>query len=150
MPGQTVLRDCTFGDLESVVAIERASFPDPYPLLEFAAWLSISAARFVVACVGDELVGYAIARRGPREGEIISIAVAPGARRTGVGRALMEAAMEYLDGCQRIQLMVEKGNAGAIALYRSFAFKETGRVVEGYYPSGGDALEFERTRPRRR
>lgn len=139
-----VLRDCKLGDLKAVVAVERASFPGyPYHLSEFAFLRVSPRTMFTVATMDDEVVGYAIARREHRVGEIVSIAVIPEFRGKGIGKALMRAAMDYLEKCGRIYLMVERTNTNAINLYRSFSFQTSGRIVEGYYPDGGDAIEFE-------
>jgi [ribosomal protein S18]-alanine N-acetyltransferase len=147
MSGRVTLRPCRLNDLGRVVAIERASFPDPYPRSLFAALLLSPLSRFVVACVDDVVVGYVLALHEPtRDGQIMSIAVSCGHRGKGVGRALMAAAMESL-GRRRVHLLVRRSNQAAIRLYRSFLFKETGLVVEGYYPDGEDALEFERVEP---
>ena len=57
----------------------------------------------------------------------------------------MEAAMESLEGCDSVRLLMRRSNRAAMALYRKFSFRETGVVVEGYYPDGEDAVEFEWT-----
>jgi [ribosomal protein S18]-alanine N-acetyltransferase len=142
-PYGVTLRACRHEDLQRVQLVERESFPDPYTESVFEFFLLDPRTDFVVACVGDSVVGYVIATRGPREGSIQSIAVLPDFRRRKVGGMLMKSAMEYLAPCARVVLLVGRTNAGAIRLYRSFSFRETGRVFEGYYPSGDDALEFE-------
>ena len=50
--------------------------------------------------------------------------VEAGARRTGLGRALVEAAIEraVARGCRRIDLDVNEDNHNALALYRSMGF----------------------------
>lgn len=140
------MRACRPGDLGKVMAIEKASFTDPYPLEEFLAHLLGNRSGFVVASVDSEVVGYVLAA-GEKGGEgwIRSIAVVPGYRRRGVGAALMGAAMKSLAGCDRVRLLVRRSNGAAMALYRRFSFKETGIIVEGYYPDGEDAVEFEWT-----
>lgn len=47
------------------------------------------------------------------------------ARRTGLGRALVEAALERASerGCRRIELDVDEGNAAALALYEECGFE---------------------------
>ena len=47
-----------------------------------------------------------------------------GARRGGLGRALVEAACDHARerGCRRIQLDVNEANRGAVALYESLGF----------------------------
>ena len=50
--------------------------------------------------------------------------VREGARGTGLGRALVEAAIERARarGCGRVELDTNEGNAAALALYESFGF----------------------------
>ena len=83
------------------------------------------------------------------EGEILTIAVAPAAQRTGLGERLMRAAMARLaaERASSLFLEVEDGNAGAIALYRKLGFKQVGRR-DAYYAgatrTGGAALVMRR------
>lgn len=53
------------------------------------------------------------------------IFVEDGARGTGLGRALVEAAFERARerGCRRIELDVNEANRGAVRLYESFGFE---------------------------
>ncbi|HUI86561.1 MAG TPA: GNAT family N-acetyltransferase [Nitrososphaerales archaeon] len=146
MSGRVTVRPCRIGDLDRVVAIENESFTDPYPWAEFAAHILSRRSGFVVACIDGEVAGYVLAaREASGEGWIKSIAVIPRFRRSGVGAALVEAAMGSLAGCDRVRLLVRRSNEAAMALYRKFSFGETGVVIERYYPDGEDAVEFERT-----
>ena len=138
-----ILRACRHQDLRSVQFIERESFPDPYTEAVFGFFLHDPLSHFVVACIGESVVGYVIATRGPRGGVIQSIAVLSEFRARKVGATLMKSSMGYLAPCGRVVLLVGRTNASAIRLYRSFSFHETGRVFERYYPSGDDALELE-------
>ena len=55
----------------------------------------------------------------------LGISVAASAQRTGVGRALMQAALDYADRwtqIRRVELTVFSDNVGAIALYQSCGF----------------------------
>ena len=139
------LRLCKFQDLDQLGTIERNSFSyRPYGRTDFIWFLSSAPAGFVVACVNDSPVGYVIAYGHPLgTGVIQSIAVLPEFRRRGIGRSLLNAAIEHLSACKRIELLVERGNEGAISLYREFAFRETGRVIKRYYGEK-DAIEFAR------
>lgn len=64
------------------------------------------------------------------QGWVIGIGVAAGARRQGVGRRLMEAAITFArtTGAPYLYLVVDPTNAPAIALYRHTGFIETGEV----------------------
>lgn len=85
--------------------------------------------------------GMVLAREAAGEAEILTIAVAPEARRRGVGRALMLAAagMAAARGAQAMFLEVAETNAAARALYESLGYRPVGRRKR-YYPDGADAL----------
>lgn len=135
-----------YSDLKRITAIEKESFPDPYPLHEFANHLMNPRSRLFVACIDGKLVGYVLTACESRYGgKIRSIAVSPDFRGKGVGKTLMTAAMEYLSKFGRVNLLVRRTNRIAIDLYRSFSFKESGRVIAGYYLDGEDAIEFDWT-----
>ncbi|MFC5396631.1 GNAT family N-acetyltransferase [Bosea vestrisii] len=82
-----------------------------------------------------EPCGFVMSRIAADEGEILSIVVAGGKRRSGLGQALLCAHMAQLAarGTARLFLEVEEGNAPAIGLYRRLGFDTVGRR-EGYYP----------------
>ena len=65
----------------------------------------------------------------PSVGNIFSMWVDPSARRRGVGRALLERAIESAGahGATRVQLTVTEGNIGACEMYRRAGFVETQR-----------------------
>jgi ribosomal-protein-alanine N-acetyltransferase len=145
-PSAYVLRACEFRDLAQVGQIERASFPErPYTRLDFAYFLLAARDGFIVASKDGSVVGYVITMARGREGSIQSIAVSPESRGKGVGELLLRSAIDSLAGrCDRVHLLVDAGNEAAIRLYRRLSFAETGKVVMGYYPNGGDAVEMAR------
>ena len=66
--------------------------------------------------------------------EILTLAVAPAARRRGIGAALVRAAagLAAQGGADNLFLEVAQDNPAAQALYRSLGFAEAGRRA-GYY-----------------
>ena len=84
----------------------------------------------------ERIEGYAGLRapRGAQQADIQTIAVVPGARRGGLGRALMGALIaEARDrGVREIFLEVRADNQGARALYESLGFEPIA-VRPGYY-----------------
>jgi ribosomal protein S18 acetylase RimI-like enzyme len=94
---------------------------------------------------GGPVVGF-VATRAERGSLAISgLAVEPSYRRSGIGRALVRAAVRSARarGLDRIELHVSTGNEAAIALYTRERFRKDQRL-EGFYsarrfPDGGDA-----------
>jgi len=96
----------------------------------------------------DALAGFILVRAVAGEAEVLTLAVEPGARRTGVGRTLVEAACDLASdaGAQTLWLEVAVDNAAARALYAAAGFEPMG-ARRGYYarPEGRvDALVLRR------
>jgi ribosomal-protein-alanine N-acetyltransferase len=74
---------------------------------------------------------------------VLDVATLPASRRSGLGRLLMEHAIEYarVNGIKHILLEVRRSNATAIRLYRACGFFAMG-VRPRYYPDDEDALEM--------
>lgn len=90
--------------------------------------------------------GFILLQSVAEEAEILTLAVHPKARRSGLARALIEQAQDTLS-VARIFLEVAEDNAPARALYAACGFIETGRR-SAYYkrPDGSrvDALLLQR------
>ncbi len=83
---------------------------------------------------------------GPGDAHLFGLWVAPGFRRAGVGRALVEAVMAQARaaGKRRLILHVVADNAGARGLYQGAGFVATGRSVP--YPHDDQLTEVEMAR----
>jgi ribosomal-protein-alanine N-acetyltransferase len=93
--------------------------------------------------------GFVLTRHVLDEEELLLIAVAPGARRRGVGAALVEHlfAAARPRGTARIFLEMRRGNP-AIHLYRKFGFEPIGERRNYYRMANGeriDAITFARS-----
>ncbi|MFD1506012.1 GNAT family N-acetyltransferase [Georgenia yuyongxinii] len=102
------------------------------------------AGRSFVACRADAVVGlvsYYAEDGRPRERQLVSMWVAPEARRSGVARALVDAVLDAAaaEGAERLTLFVVDDNEAARRLYEQLGFVATGEVQE--LPS--DALRTE-------
>jgi ribosomal-protein-alanine N-acetyltransferase len=75
------------------------------------------------------------------EAEILTVAVAPSARRRGIGTLLLDQARDRLAaaGATVLFLEVSVKNTAGIALYTRFGFAVAGRRRR-YYSDGSDAL----------
>ena len=88
---------------------------------------------FWVAEQGGLVVGTVMAGYDGHRGWIYSLAVRPDLRRGGIGAGLMRAAEERLAGlgCDKVNLQIVGGNAGAKAFYESCGFLEEDRISMG-------------------
>ncbi len=130
-------------DLPALVALEAAAFPDPWSARMLSAEIEDPSSLVLVAEDGaaGPIAGYAAFRRAADEAEFLSVAVAPAARRRGLGRRLVVAGLTRMreDGARTCYLEVRPANRPARALYRSLGFREVGRR-RAYYRDGSDAL----------
>ena len=106
--------------------------------------LTSAHTHYLVAYDGEDIDGYAgmLAPRGAKEADIQTIAVAAGARRNGIGRALVAALLAEATarGAAEVFLEVRADNPSAQALYRSFGFEEIGVRPHYYQPDDVDAV----------
>lgn len=153
------LRHYTRADLGALHALDQVCFEPEiaYSRAELESFLNHPSGFSIVACHGAQIVGFAVirsVRRNAAPGKplpdeavihILTIDVAPQARRQGVGALLMDwiilkAAMLRADA---IQLEVAVTNDGAQRFYERFGFSVTG-TIPGYYNGTVDALSLER------
>jgi ribosomal-protein-alanine N-acetyltransferase len=111
------------------------------------AQLETSGVRIWVAMQNDELAGAVASREAVGEAEILNLAVAPAWRGRGMGRRLMETALEEAisAGVRRVFLEVRESNAGARRFYLRLGFAEAGRRRGYYQHPAEDALLLSRT-----
>ena len=138
----SVLRAARAADVPALAALHALAFDHPWSGEELATLLA-SPGGFALI-VEDE--GFILCRAIGGEAEILTLAVAPAARRRGAGRALVEAAAGLAEGLEADSLFLEVAhdNAAALALYRSTGFEQVG-LRRGYYASGADAVVMRRT-----
>ncbi len=81
-----------------------------------------------------DLVGFLVARRMADEMEILNLAIEPALRRRGVGRRLLEAALELgrARSAKRVFLEVRASNAAAIGFYERHGFARIARRPRYY------------------
>jgi mycothiol synthase len=95
-------------------------------------------AGFLVASRGDELVGFHWTKVHPDgTGEVYVIGVHPSTQGSGIGRALLAAGLQVLEGAPEIVLYVEAANAGAVRLYESYGFTHAPRDTDVLYATAG-------------
>lgn len=132
-------------DVDVLARLHAASFADAWSA-EWIAKLLAHPSTFALL-VDGEFGGFVLVRAAGGEAEILTLAVAPAARRRGIGSALILAACRQAQemGADTMFLEVSRTNEPAKTLYTRLGFREVGRR-RGYYQEPGrsneDALVF--------
>ena len=117
---------------EELAALHGRCFavPRPWTAAEFTGFLADPLAFVLIE--GD--AGFILGRAVAGEAELLTLAVAPEARRRGLGRKLVARFLYQarLRGAEQAFLEVAAGNEAARALYARCGFAESGRR-RGYY-----------------
>lgn len=128
------LRWLIFRDMPTVVDIENESFSNPWTKKKFVRCMSNCNVIGMVAEVNNEVVGYMIYEIMPKEITLLSFAVHPKHRRSGVGRTLIERLIYKLDKGRRNRILaaVRERNLEAQLFLRNMGFLCT-QVLTDYY-----------------
>ena len=129
-------------DLPEVIAIERASFPNPWTGPLFLQELQVAFSRIILARrPGGPVAGYVCRWFVADEVHVLNVAVDPRYRAQGLGGSLLrEVVGEARAGkATAMTLEVRRSNVAARRLYESFGFEEVGSRPH-YYGRGEDAL----------
>ena len=121
-------------DVPAVAALERESHLAPWTSGNFTDALAAGYGMTVGVAAGT-ILAYGVLLLAPREAQLLNLTVAAGARRQGLGRALLKRflADARLRGAEQCFLEVRASNNAAIALYAGEGFAAVARRV-AYYP----------------
>jgi ribosomal-protein-alanine N-acetyltransferase len=139
------LRAATVSDVPAVVALEEELFGVDAWSAESVESEVLGAGRHALVAVDADgtVVGYAVTLAGGDVLDLQRIGVAPGARRRGVGRSLLDAALGAARRSDvppdRVLLEVSAANDAALAFYAAEGFTEVDRRRR-YYRDGTDAV----------
>lgn len=130
------LKAATIVDAPDMASAHAQAFDTPWDEADFEDLLEgIGVFGFIVR--SEDPAGVLICRTIAGEAEILTVGVAPWARRRGVGQALMTAAIGVAreTGAQAMFLEVDVANVGAVALYERLGFARAG-LRRAYYDRG--------------
>ncbi|MBE3577159.1 MAG: ribosomal protein S18-alanine N-acetyltransferase [Limnochordales bacterium] len=130
-------------DLDQVLRIERLSFSSPWSRAAFLSeLLENDRARYIVARIGDQVVGYTGMWIVIDEGHITNVAVHPHWRNRGIATQLLGALEEIAraNGVRRMTLEVRKSNVVAHTLYEKLGFRDAGIRRAYYRDNNEDAI----------
>ena len=138
------LAAATAQDAAALAQLAAAALPEPWSEEGFAQEIEAPLARVWIARgPAGAPVGYLVAHVLGEEIQVLSLAVAAGFRRQGIGRSLVEHALAEERGARIAHLEVRSNDAGAQAFYARLRFQPVGRR-RGFYPGGVDALSLVR------
>lgn len=140
------IRPMRWWDIADIAPLESELFgATAWSPAQFWGELAQANRTYRVAEDDEGIVGYAGLLSVPPTADVQTIAVAPRARRHGVGRQLLR---ELLDAarrtrCDEVLLEVHADNEPAVTLYVDEGFEVIARR-SGYYGPGRDALIMRR------
>ena len=134
----------TAQDAAALAQLAAAALPEPWSERGFAAEIAAPQARVWLARgPAGRPLGYLVAHVVCEEIQVLSLAVDASYRRLGIGRRLVEHALEQEPGAAIAHLEVRSNDAGAQAFYARLRFRAIGRRP-GFYPGGVDAISLAR------
>ena len=139
----SALRDFKPEDFESLWRMDQECFPPgiSYSRQELRSFIRQKGVFTLVATDGKGVLqGFVVAYCG-RTGHVITIDVAPAARRSGVGSLLLQGAEERMRaaGCGAVGLETAVDNTTALSFYKRHGYHVI-RTWPRYYSNGVDAL----------
>jgi len=125
-------------DEAEVIALwEACGLTRPWndPAADFARAVAGPASAVLLLREGDALAASAMVGCDGHRGWVYYLAVAPARRRTGLGRAMMDAAEAWLRarGAPKLQLMVREDNDAALHFYEALGLKRQKVVTLGRF-----------------
>lgn len=143
MTSEWTIRAATHRDLDQLVEIEEAQFPEPWSRRLLSDELDLtSQRRYTVAVEDRTVIGVLGLMLIDRDAHINTIATRPGYEGRGVARSLLDEAIPVVEagGYSRITLEVAVGNTRARNLYVKYGFAPLGVRKQYYRVTREDAL----------
>lgn len=131
-------------DVSQIMPVMTQAFDPAYgeawTLPQCLGIMSMPGAWLIVARGQSEAVGFAMGRTIVAEAELLLLAVAPSAQRSGIGRAVMQTLIDQLrtGGVSKLHLEVRSSNS-AHTFYKDLGFVGVG-LRKNYYRGATGAL----------
>ena len=131
------IRPYSESDEAAVAELWRQVFPGSpswnHPETDIQRKLSVQRELFLVAALGSEIVGTAMAGYDGHRGWVYYVAVSPRHRRQGIGTALMNNVEQRLAslGCPKLNLQVRASNHEVVSFYESLGYEAEERISMG-------------------
>jgi len=132
-------------DFAGMYKLDQACFP---PGIAYSKWslqyfLNLPAADCVVAEEEKTVVGFLLAEMNPPLAHIITLDVAEGKRRSGLGSALLQEMEKHFRFHEVMSVLLETAvnNESGIAFWEHHGYR-TEAVLKRYYSGNTDAYEM--------
>ncbi len=131
------IRAYSESDEAAVAELWREVFPGSpswnHPETDIRRKLSVQRELFLVATLGSEIVGTAMAGYDGHRGWVYYLAVSPRHRRQGIGTALMRHVERRLAslGCPKLNLQVRVSNHEVVTFYTKLGYQIEERISMG-------------------
>jgi len=142
------IRPYDSADFDALFRIDAACYAPEvaYSRRTIRAFLRLPGAECLVAEVDGAVSGFILTDRDGPAGHIITLDVAPEARRQKIGTALLEAAQASLaaHGAREVELETSTANEAAVAFWLRHGYRACG-ILPNYYENGEDAFWMAKT-----
>jgi ribosomal-protein-alanine N-acetyltransferase len=132
-------------DFAAMYKLDQTCFPlgIAYSKWSLQYFLSLPAADCLVAEDGKQIVGFILAEKNPPLAHIITLDVAPGKRRSGLGTMLLEEIEKHFRYHEVRSVLLETAvdNESGIAFWEHHGYR-TEAVLKRYYLGRVDAYEM--------
>ena len=131
-------RAATSSDRDAVIALwQQCDLTRPWndPIADFDRAMRWAGSVILVAEGDDELLATAMVGYDGHRGWVYYLAVSPTRQRSGLGKAIMAAAQDWLaeKGSPKIQLMVRINNERALKFYESLGLDRQNVATFGQF-----------------
>ncbi len=137
-----IIREMISEDIKSVAEIESLSFTHPWSEDNLRESFNSCCNHFYISQKENKVVGYIGFNVAADEGYILNVAVHPEFQGQGIGKALVEKAVNYglKNSLAFLTLEVRESNIKAINLYTDFDFENVGKRKNYYSNPKEDAI----------
>jgi len=129
-------------DMQEVLAIEEASFPNPWLESDFLQCMRRRQSIGMVVEYGQQVVGYIVYELHKRQIDVINIAVHPAWRRKGIASAMLQRIQVNMRACvsvstrHSVEVIVRETNLAAQLFFKRCGLRGV-RVLRDWYEGRG-------------
>jgi len=138
-----IIREIIEDDIDQILEIEKESFSTPWSRNSFLTEIQKNLlAKYIVAELDNNILGYGGLWLILNEGHITNIAVKKAHRGKGIGEQLIQGLINYCvdNNIDNMTLEVRKSNIVAQNLYKKYGFIDYGIRPNYYSDDGEDAI----------